>query len=378
MKKTEIVTFHSAYNYGAVLQAYALWRTIESLGAECDILNYRPEEFENLYQFRTKTPLSASTAKFLIKFLVKKLMVCKILTKRNRAFKSFIEKNIRLSEKYAGKDAGEKILSDCDCYITGSDQVWNYIWLDNDPIYFLDFPDALRKKRYSYAASFGMTELPPELKTEYERRLRGYDAYSVRERSGADIIRDLTGREAVVCCDPTLLLTGEEWGAMAGAAMDEPYILIYYIRQSESLFDRAKQLGEEKGLKVVSLPCNMDWKALLGRKEKRYGFQSAASSGPYEFLTLFKNASYVLTDSFHGTVFGIIFKKKFLTRLTCGDGTRNTRAVELFRELGIKNRDLETDFEKVDDRLDWDHIGRRIEEMRVRSLEYLRGIVKED
>ncbi len=375
--KIDILTFHRAYNYGAVLQGCALTKKLNELGAECEILDYWPGYFKLTYYYSKRITLSHIPVKTILRRF-KNRDAIKVLKRRNKRFERFIDKNIPLSDKIY-YDIGDISNNppDCDAYLTGSDQVWHYQWTDFDPAFFLDFDAAKNKKKYSYAASFGMDKLPDDMVSEYKRRLTNYDAYSVREQSGAKILKELENVDANVNCDPTFLLKGEEWSKFCAENPEcEPYILLYYTVQSKTLQEYAKKLSEEKKCRVICVPCNMTADVLTGKFDAPFGFEVRADCGPVEFLTLIKNAAYVLTNAFHGTVFSIIFHKAFLTQMKSDENKPNIRVEELFKTLGVKNHDLEADFDKIDNDPDWDLIEKNIEKIRNCGIDYLSEIIK--
>ena len=219
-----IITFHRAYNYGAVLQCYALYRTLKKLGHECYVLDYWPKYFYNEYYVHRDFLLTHPPVKtFLNHFRARN-----IIKDRNQGFENFLKDYLELMPISI---VGECVNVDgvqFDLYITGSDQVWNDRCARFDRNFFLDFPCARLKKRASYAASFGMKQIPAEKRNEYKRRLSDFAAYSVRENEGKEILSDLLGVNASVNCDPTLLLDYSEWNDITTdtVADSEPYILV--------------------------------------------------------------------------------------------------------------------------------------------------------
>ena len=286
--KVRIITFIRAYNYGAVLQCYALSKALNELGCTCDVLDYNPDIFHYIYIMDAKGTLRHPR----LRVKIKRLQVCNILRKRNRNFNNFIKKYIPITLKQYKKPVQIKEKEfDVDCYITGSDQVWSNVWNDFDPIFFLDFKDASLKKKYSYAASFGFEEFPKNLREEYKRRLEGYEHYSVREVSASNLVKKLIDKDAEVHCDPTLLLTTGDWNKIIGKRIvTEPYILLYYTSRSELLHKTAINLQNKTGYKIVTLPCTMDIDVLKGKYDNLQNCTVMASAGPDIFLNLFKNA----------------------------------------------------------------------------------------
>lgn len=188
-----------------------------------------------------------------------------------------------------------------DFFIIGSDQVWSpYVRATRD-VMFLTF--APYDKRIAYAASFGVSEIPNKLKGIYAKWLNGIPAISVREKRGAEIIKELTGRDVPVLIDPTMLLTPEEWNHVARKPFwlqeDMRYILVYFLGEMPREARMAVQkLAEEKHLAVIDL---MDWHNL-----------NWYASDPAEFVYLIAHADLIYTDSFHGTVFSILYQRPFV------------------------------------------------------------------
>lgn len=372
--KFAILSFHRAYNYGAVLQNYALNKVLNDMGASCVTLDYRPPYFTSEYYMKPVFKLWHPP----VKTWIRRFLVRKVLAARIQTFEHFLSTYIPLSEKsYASYEEICRIRDEYDCYLTGSDQVWSYSCSRFDPTFFLDFPDARAHKRFSYAASFGTGEIPPELRDAYRQRLSGYCRYSVREADGQKLLKELCQADATVCCDPTLLFDQQEWAQLSGQPepAEEPYILLYYVEKSVKLLHFAKKLGEQLRRKVICIACNSDFDALAGRMEKQLGFDVRNSASPEEFIRLIQNASYVLTNSFHGTVFSIIFHKNFGTQIVLDNGRRNERANEILNYAGLQAHKTESGDFSLEHTPDWDAVDEKIQLLRARSMEYLEEIV---
>jgi len=377
--KTVIVTFIRAYNHGAILQAYALHKKIEDLGIENEMLDYCPDYFSIPYGFRSPKKLKRVPFKRLVRWIrcftpyrpikqyVANLSMLRVLNKRMKGFERFIERNICLSKKqYFTTEEINQAQLEYDFYICGSDQVWHSSCAQFDPVYFLDFPSANKAKKISYAASFGFTSIPDNLKEEYRRRLTGWDKYSVREESGIDILRDLNISDAVVCCDPTLLLKKAEWEEVCSKKKEKkPYILVYYLNPKTLRI--AKQLADKKQMRVISITSSIDRRENLGENSASYGIKHHGACAPDEFLSLFANASYVITDSFHGTIFSLINHKQFLS-------TANVRVDALLKVVGIENRLLSNDLANIDNEIDWEKVDKNLDAYRQGSIDYLKSL----
>ena len=369
--KTAILTFIRAYNHGAVLQCYALHKKLKDLGVDNEVLDYYPAYFRKVYNLETIRKwrwFPGSYFKRTLPYLKMRLR----LSKRNKGFDHFIRKNIQLSSKqYHSLEDISKEEFLYDMFVVGSDQVWSHIWTEFDPVFFLDFPAARKSRKMSYAASFGFSTVPEELKDEYQRRLSNWDAYSVREESGQKILSQLLGVQSDCCCDPTLLLTREDWSAVAGKPVRRrPYILLYYVNGNRVLLEHAKKLAEKENLDIITLTSICTYEHLMENHKDIPSAKHMASGAPDDFLQLISQAKYVLTDSFHGTVFSILFHRKFKVLLNWKNHTNN-RAAELLERLSLSERALDQGIEGIDEEISWSYVDDQLQEYRKQSVDYL-------
>lgn len=369
-----IITFHRAYNYGAVLQCYALYHTLKKLGHECYVLDYWPKYFYNQYYIHSDFSLTHPPLKTWMNHYRTK----NILNVRNQGFEKFLKDYLALMPVDITNGCVDVEDMKFDLYITGSDQVWNNRCARFDRNYFLDFPCAKLSKRASYAASFGMKQIPEELENEYKKRLSDFAAYSVRENEGKEILKDLLAVEASVNCDPTLLLKQDEWSKLAtnNNTDSEPYVLVYYVTKTEELQRKALDYVKTKGYKLVILPCNMSIDVLLGKKDKQFASDLHLTASPTEFLTLLKNASYVFTNSFHGTVFSLLNHKQFYSKIRLNPQKRNNRVQNLLYQVGLISSDFDSDAFITDEHVNWNLIDKKIEIMREEGWKYLSSITE--
>lgn len=369
-----IITFHRAYNYGAVLQCYALYHSLKALGHECHVLDYWPKYFYNQYYVHGDFSLTHPP----VKTWINHLRIKKVLDKRNKGFEKFLENYLELSPVDIENGRISLENNTFDLYITGSDQVWNDRCARFDRNYFLDFPCAKDSKRASYAASFGLKKIPENLKEEYQSRLNGFMAYSVRENDGKDILEDLLGVTASVNCDPTLLLSQHDWNNVSSTDVDPstPFVLVYYVTKTNELQKRAYSYAKKHGYKLVILPCNMSIDVLTGKIDKAFDAELHLNDSPLEFLNLFKNASYVFTNSFHGTVFSLLYHKQFCLQIKLEGNKRNNRALNLLRQVGLISSNFSDDAFNTDMDTEWNLVDRNIETMRREGLNYLSSITE--
>lgn len=371
--KAAIVTFVRAYNYGAVLQCYALSRKMQELGYHTEVLDYYPDYFRKQYNMSAVTlrSLSSRPNKMWLVYVFLRMT----LNRRNRGFVSFIKRYIPVSEKqYRTMEEIDAEELSYDAYVSGSDQVWSCACVPFDPVYFLRFSSADCRRKYAYAASFGLSALPENLKKEYKERLRGWDGYSVRENSGAKILEDLLGAQAVQSCDPTMLLSDREWDTVRKKNIRrKPFILIYRVNGDTELLDFGAKLAREKDMDVISLSSMMRYENIVGFDERNRGFVHRGAASPDEWLGLFAEAEYVLTDSFHGTVFSIIYHRKFISQCVT-PWSKNIRVQELLNLLQLKDRVFSGDIYSIEREVDWDFVDWKMQEIREASMTYLRDL----
>lgn len=350
--KVGIITFHRAVNYGAVLQAYALQQAIKKTGNDAEILDYRCPEVE-----KAASPLLGFRDGEKIKNAIMKLV---FRLKKNISFYVFMRKYIHMSSKAENSIDLEKMSSGYDVFFTGSDQVWNYGCAGNDEAFFLTFVNDGHKKN-SYAASFGREKLLEGDPFDYRKLLSDFNSISVREKSGVDIVKNESGRDAEVTIDPTLLLTKEEWKSVIGKRPSkEKYIFVYYIRESKELLKYASELSKRTGYKIVNAKNSIDF------------FMKCS---PNDFLAWIYYAEFFITNSFHGTVFSLLFNKKFAIELDNGKSVNN-RSKEL---LELVNIDRTLSLEKIDsikEEIDYTAVEEIISHERETSMNFIKNALK--
>lgn len=327
MRKIAIVTIFSV-NYGNRLQNYALQCVLEKLGYS--VVTLRRD---------TKTKGLDQCIKTVIQYL---------LQTKGAKFKQF-DRHIHFADETVTRDEYPvNIGSLYDYFIAGSDQIWN-------PHYdfvagkcdFLAF--AGDNQKISYAASFGVSEIPLERIDEYAEYLHAFKAISVREIQGSKIVKDLTDRKAAVVLDPVLLLNAVDWEKLQKTPKcmsKDCYVLVYAIGEKSE--DFKKKIDEYKDTKVV-----FDIRTVQNNGKE-------LPVGPAEFISLIHNADVILTDSFHATVLSILFHKKFITFKRPGIDM-SSRITTLAKMMGINSYfdrgenlicDCELNYSSIDGRLD--------------------------
>lgn len=326
MKTVCQITMFRTINYGSALQAYALHTAItELLGHRCLTVDYVAQAGERTF------PRSPAA-------LARWLLARAIYWRRDRAYNAFLRRELTLTRPYGSFAELAAAPPVADVYATGSDQTFNPRWSGGDPAYFLAFVPAGRRgevRKIAYASSFAVAALPEGLKARYREALSDYDALSVREESGVGIVRDLIGREAAWCCDPTLLLERAQWAAMAQKAArrpKRPYILVYIMAYMVNPYPQADRVIDE-----VARALDLDVVYLNGRRQDLGKPRATVnkSASPYEFVDLFLNASFIVTSSFHGAVFSLHSGKPFIA-LTEADPRKDSRLRALLRRVGAE------------------------------------------
>ena len=371
--RVAIITFVRAYNYGAVLQAYALNKIINKLGVECKVIDYFSSGFKKYYSLSEYGSFRLKPSRKLKWWISNNLLFLRV-AKRNNNFSNFLTKNINLTDTQFNTYNDLMDCEDFDIYISGSDQVWNSNICGFDRAYYLSFCE--NKKRFSYAASFGMDQIPNETVSKYKELLANWGKYSVREQSGIKIIKDLVGEKAVCCCDPTILLSTQDWMTIGKQQKAKKFILLYFVNESKYLFEYARQLSVEKNIAVVCLHSNMHPKYFTHYLSREFGFVSVPTASPTDFIQYFRDATYVLTNSFHGTVFSVIFHKKFLCQHILDDGKYNNRIFDFLEDIGLSNRFLkESSFETIEESINWKEVDISLEIIRKTGMDYLASII---
>lgn len=365
MKKIGVVTFQRAVNYGAVLQAYALQTIITEMGAEVEFINYYSSAVEDIYM--PGKVLHGRSLKSVIKAIVE----FRDKRKKRKAFLRFTDKYLYNSIFIKNKEELKAINDSYDAFITGSDQVWNDICTGMDPFFFLDFAD--NRKKNSYAASFAFEHIPEQLTETYNNLLYEYQNISVREEQGRVIIKDLLDRSVEVHVDPTLLLNSEQWDTAAEDVQGlGDYICVYTVQPPKNLLNVARELAESTGMRIVYINGNS------AMKMKYHDFTFISDASPSEFVGLFRNAKYVLTNSFHGTVFSIIYHKKFITECQTKE-KYNSRAENLLNLLGLSESILKKHGSYKDIlniNTEWAAVEECLREQKNKSRAYLSKIIK--
>lgn len=351
--KIGILTMHKVLNYGSALQAYATQQILLQLGYKNELIDY-------IFPPKRKKSLKAKVRDIL-----------KNEYKKERKFRSFWKSFFKCSPAtFVSKNELNAIDGQYDIYLTGSDQVWNPILNGNELPFMFDFiPNG---KKIAYAASFSKGVIPKERQVAYKKLLSQYNAISIRETSGVTLLNEIAGIQAAHVCDPTLLLNSNQWSEIESRStlhIAQPYILAYILSYAYNpypyIFSIISNIQKESGLHVVLLD---------GRLTDRFkkGYTVINTAGPADFLHLIKNASFVITTSFHGTVFATNFRKPFVSVIQ-SNLSMDSRMYSFVKQVGLEAQavvyNMPFHFESKD--IYTKEVEERIEKFRNDSLTFL-------
>lgn len=366
-----IITFHRAMNYGAVLQMYALYTYLKQQGHDPFVIDFKRSYPDGYLKWRIgyllKHPFDIFTA-VKNRLISKRTKLC-----LKQGFYLFLNRFITFTETAQTLDELQKYPPAADIYICGSDQIWNPHEIGFDAAYFLDF-GSTDVKRISYGASFGRKEIPPEYVDVLRMHLKRFDAISVREASGVKIVKKLTGLKATQVLDPTLLIDDYSEVIDDSLVPSGKYILVYRLYQerrlTEWMSDLINNISRETGLPVYIISPNNKYKG-LGKQ---------LNPSPSEFLGLIKDADLVITNSFHGTVFAILFNRNFITcAIDCYEDRLNLRITEFLDGLGLSRHFIafgseSSSWSVARTSVDYKSVYRKLTDMRRRSYDYIKKI----
>ena len=367
-KKVGIITYHSAYNFGSFLQAYATQETIKKITGDCEIINYRTHEQKRVYGiFRWDK-------KHVLKSVIKNALMIskyKCYLERKEAYEKLFREKLALSEECPSPDDVEEIWNRYSIIVSGSDQIWNkhsneleYVsWRFMDPYLLKGYSG----KKISYASS-------PASMTDYELKriissLQEFDALSTREARTAEKLMQMMNVPVKTVLDPTFLLKRDEWISRMRLERDdnENYILFYVLGAFKELYSEKRILRKyvkKFGVKVKVLsPISF----FSGGKN----IEVISNASPVDFLNLILNARMVITDSYHGTILSVNFGKDFYS--ICRNRASDFRKTDILERLDIKDRiihSVEEAFAISNAEIDYYKVNERLEVLRKDSMDF--------
>lgn len=372
MKKIGLVSYHREANFGTMFQAYALAEVIKQSGKACEYIDY----YESL-----KKPVFYS----FIRKLAGQLYHLLRLPSRGdfgffdslefrdilNAFNSFHSKYIPVSKERYFYNSLNGIEDEYDLFIVGSDQTWSKAMNMNPySINFLPFIEDHNKKR-SYAPSIGTIHINKEFERRLKRELSSFSYISCRERPNCVSLSSLLGKDVYYVLDPTLLLTKSEWLKVAHPFnLTEKFILAYILGSKKCVADFAEKLGKANGLPVYYLITSPEY---LDRQN------SLSAVGPSEFISIISQAEYVVTDSFHGTIFSINFNRQFYSfakRESSESSIDNDRISCFLKEVHLENRFKKDDDVHFEADIEFGEVNKIVSQLRKESYNYLSLVIE--
>lgn len=373
MKKIGIITFHRSLNYGSVLQAFALQTKIKELQPKRDIeiIDFYPPNMKNIRGIFV--PVKS------LRNFVRNIFACFYypqFKKRTKAFNDFVGRNLRVGNK---KYDQQSDMSDLDAefgiLVAGSDQIWNNTAPDFSIKYF--FPDVQKAKKVAYAPSLsnGKFELPRDIAI-YDA-LKKFSALSVRENFGAKNMKEfLDGADIPVVLDPTLLLCQEQYDCIASKKLiKKDYIFMYSITMHKDFIAAVCAISKRTGLPVITVFSGKGSFRGVGN-----GIKISKNSSPNDFLSLVRDAKLVLTDSFHGTAFSVIYRKNFYSFCEEDEKNQDVRIATLLGNINLKNRILfynHYDKENYLEKIDYSIVQPLLDNFKSSSIDYLRENIRD-
>lgn len=321
----------NAYNYGNKLQNYALQHFLNENGCSVETIRYEfsPPTYKPDVRMLNKKDITqaiSDVVRVIKRNIYKKAIQLK-KDERKRKFDSFSKKYIKYSSRVYDANSDFRCLnSQMDCFITGSDQVWNPYCEGSNEFYYLTFAD--KYKRIAYAPSIGVDLIPKEAEESLKLWIAGIPYLSIREDVGAKLLHDYTGVEAKLVCDPVFLLSRDDWLTIAQKTKSEKYFAVYILgKKSVELKRSIKELERLTGLKAIDIYTRDD--------------VDSEFAGIEEFLGLIENAEFLVTDSFHGTAFSLIFGTPMIITERNGSPKMSSRIDSILKIAGVGTRLLD-------------------------------------
>ena len=364
MKKIAMMTWYTYHNYGTALQASALYHTIKKLGYSVDMINYLP-----------RPAGAAKTVSVLISEIARKtkehLQRNYSSEGRKKLFLEYLEDRITETEPCLSHVELNDLCDKYDAFVCGSDQIWSPLNFDDK--YFLSFVDDYEKK-IAYAPSMGASSIKnPIIRSRIAEQIQTFKHLSIREDQGAQIISELTGKDAQLVLDPSLLITPSEWDEYAALYLskkipDEDYIICYFLGDPNKYMGYVRRISKRMNVPYYIIPVK--------RSEKRSGNCVPFEVGPTEFVSLIKNAKHVCTDSFHGLAFAANYNVPFSVFKRFKDNDKrnqNSRIFSFLKLLSLENRLIDPKETQIAHMLtcDFSNPNEILDNMRQKSLQFL-------
>lgn len=362
--KIGVLTFHRAHNYGAMLQAYALRKTLNKRGYDVEFISYRQKSIEDAYKVRLwKYDISSSFHNNVLNLISNIITLLKRL-RRAYVFKQFTSSYLPESKSYSKEQLLSNTL-DYDVVFFGSDQIWTTRFLGKfDEVFWGDI-HLTNGKKVAYAPSMELKELSDEEKQFIKTHIRNFDSLSARETSMSNLLESITGLKVRTVLDPTLLCERSDYKEILSTSkfkFSEPYVLVYQVGQHNEVMEIAKVIANQLKCRIIEIGSQVLLHSDSSYKDK---------FGPSEFVSLIANATFVVSCSFHGTAFAVNFHKPFYSVLISGI---DSRVRSFLNQLNLQKRGVrkaeDVDVESIMN-IDYSQVELLLNKLRTLSLEYI-------
>ena len=378
MKKLGICACYQHKNYGSQLQSYATTVELARRNIDFEVIRYKKKITPLLLVKSLPRLLNPVFINDRIIETSQKKMMLKLHPQlaqdnavRNAAFDKFSQSRFKkLSPVYYGYEQLREQSKKYTAVMVGSDQLWSPSGITSN-FYNLMFADDNTVK-ISYATSFGVSQINPRYHKIYNTFLNRLNFISVRENSGKKIVEELSSNKAEVVCDPVILLDAEQWlkEIPNKRLYDEPYIFAYFLGKSAEYRDAVTKFAKQKDLKIVTEP-HMD---SYNKADENFGDYTPFDIGPAEFVNLIRNAEYVFTDSFHGSVFSMLYQKQFLVFNRYSDNSsssKNSRIDSFCKNYVLSDRRYNGNIADVENKINYEDVLGKVDEHRQKSKAFL-------
>ena len=360
--KIGIITFHDTTNFGSLLQTTGLFAFLNQHYRSVEVINYQCEAI-----VRKELPMK-NINYFNLKDVLKAILIYPPIKRKYKEMERFSNENLNISKNQYFKENIEKANEIYDCFVVGSDILWHENITEYDSTYFLDFADQ-NKSKISYATSLGLdnedlTEWQKQMSNKY---LSCFNYISVREPNALNELKNITNKKINVVCDPTILIEKKYWLKFIKNIDNKKYVLIYFRDEKNMVFDFARKISKDKGLKVL----------FINNGKENQNIQNIWPKSIEDFLSLIFNAEYIVTASYHGVIFSLLFNKEFYYFNRNYKG----RMENLIEKSGVKNRNLEfIEYNKnlLEEKIDYDLVNRNIDKFRMESQKLLLGFIENE
>lgn len=383
MDKIGLCVCYDTKNFGSQLQVLATQKAVEELGYDYEVIRYKKKMtpvfvLKSLPRLFNPYFVNGKLRSIKRKRAVKKHPdIASQTAIRDKRFQAFADRYfVRLSKPYVGYEALKEGAEDYNAFLTGSDQLWLPGNLGSH-FYTQEFvPD--EKNKAAYATSFGVGSIPWYQKRRTKNYLNRFQHLSSRELAGSKIIKNLTGRDSMTVADPTLLFSGEEWLEYIPArqVVEGKYIFCYFLGDNAKHRETAMELKAKTGLEIVTIPFLDNFV----EGDMKFGDKRLFDVDAADFVNLIRNAEYILTDSFHGTVFSILNHKLFVTFNRFMDeskDSRNSRIDSLCSIMGLSERRYKKNImSTVEKEIDYSEVEKCVKTLRESSKAYLDRALK--